>query len=578
MSLPQSSKEKSARIDWGYIRRPAPTVRWRTALWIIAALTVFVPLTGMTIAAAFRGEPPKPLVMAASRGPLASAHAGLDLQCEACHQPFERISGGDWRGPLAPLFGGSSATVSTDEMHSELLNAKCITCHAGALHYAGVAHKQTCAGCHRDHQGRNFNLQQLADSTCTNCHSNLPQHPYAPSITSFATDHPDFRPVAEKSSEHHDRRLKFSHSRHLTAGMGVGSGKTFRETIPNPEERKRYMALLGISNENAVIRLDCAACHELDSSRTEGIPVGTQLSNEEQFAKATMNQLDRLPKEPLMPPRSDGQAFLPVNFEKHCKACHPLTVDDLGDRPVPHRAQPPELQEFLREVYSARYIQDKLRPLTDIKPTPGVERLDPLPDDLDPAAKKLARGKIEDQVTAAMQTLFGGNKTCLECHYAVTPEAEADAAPTPAPMFPTAIVPPQIPTIWMPRAQFDHSAHRAMTCAACHPAIYDAKTIYRTPTEEANAAREYGSSIGRDTQDPDIKYQHRPNLPSIATCQECHSPARTTDDGTKLGGVGHGCTECHNYHHVDRWLQGPGTPWNFPPKGGRSIKALLNTP
>src|SRR5689334_1486603 len=94
MSLPQTSKEKSARVDWGYVRRPSRLARVRGWLWLLAALLIAAPLTAATVVAALTDSAPKPLAVAASRGPVASPHAAWENNCEACHTSFTSIRTG----------------------------------------------------------------------------------------------------------------------------------------------------------------------------------------------------------------------------------------------------------------------------------------------------------------------------------------------------------------------------------------------------------------------------------------------------------------------------------------------------
>ena len=115
------------------------------------------------------------------------------------------------------------------------------------------------------------------------------------------------------------------------------------------------------------------------------------------------------------------------------------------------------------------------------------------------------RGKLAGRVADAKRTL---SATCGQCH-------STDAAGE--------VVPPNTPAMWQPRARFDHPSHRVMTCQQCHPGAF--------------------------RPDAGEKYQPPPDLPTIQSCQACHSPA---------GGVSHGCTDCHAYHHADRRLQGRG--------------------
>jgi hypothetical protein len=379
--LPRTSKDKSARVDWGYHARPSPTAATRRRLWAIAAVAVVVPLLAATAWAALAGGPPAPLAQAASRGELASPHAAFDANCEACHEPFRPTGGDGW---FARLTGDATAGHASD--------AKCEACHAGAAHHPRVPDGAAgaCADCHRDHRGRDASLVRLADADCTRCHANPTS---GAAVAAFPNGHPEFRAVSPKTdAEKHRRTLKFSHAVHMAAGMNVGTGYRFAD-IPDAVDRTRYMALLGETDPNAPVKLNCAACHRLDPARPDG--AAGKLSAAEEFSRDTRLTLVGLPKDAIQPARPAGAVFLPVVFETDCRACHPLTFDEsagLRDRHAPHRVQPADLDRFLHEVYAGRYVADQLKPPPEVDRGPG--RLDPRPGDLDPDAKALARKKI----------------------------------------------------------------------------------------------------------------------------------------------------------------------------------------
>lgn len=98
--LPKTSKEKSARVHWGYHARQNPIARTRGWLWLFAAAGVTLPLLVVTALSAVTGDVPNNLAASASRGPVASVHAGWDQQCEACHHPFRPIHGDSWASRL----------------------------------------------------------------------------------------------------------------------------------------------------------------------------------------------------------------------------------------------------------------------------------------------------------------------------------------------------------------------------------------------------------------------------------------------------------------------------------------------
>jgi hypothetical protein len=88
-----------------------------------------------------------------------------------------------------------------------------------------------------------------------------------------------------------------------------------------------------------------------------------------------------------------------------------------------------------------------------------------------------------------------------------------------------------VPNVWFLSAAFDHSAHRAVSCRDCH------ERAYRDSTQASHESKDV-------------------LIPSIKVCLECHGPSRRGDSGTRLGGAGSDCTECHRYHNGDAALLG----------------------
>jgi hypothetical protein len=78
-------------------------------------------------------------------GELTRAHASLEQSCESCHQP--------WSG------------VQAD---------RCLNCHGPVVlgkNHHGVA--QACSTCHREHQGRTFQLTKIELRQCLTCHGEV---------------------------------------------------------------------------------------------------------------------------------------------------------------------------------------------------------------------------------------------------------------------------------------------------------------------------------------------------------------------------------------------------------------------
>jgi hypothetical protein len=88
---------------------------------------------------------------------------------------------------------------------------------------------------------------------------------------------------------------------------------------------------------------------------------------------------------------------------------------------------------------------------------------------------------------------------CSKCHQLGAPAAAMVAR----------VAPSAIPSRWLDHARFDHDTHRMVECARCHA----------------------GAQRSEKTADVD--------LPSIATCRECHHAD---------GGARSDCALCHGYH------------------------------
>jgi hypothetical protein len=121
-----------------------------------------------------------------------------------------------------------------------------------------------------------------------------------------------------------------------------------------------------------------------------------------------------------------------------------------------------------------------------------------------PAARAIATSSTDWalQRTAEAERLLW-NKNCKFCH--ISTEHSGEGLPQ--------SVKAVIPARWFPRAEFDHEAHRMLTCVACH------------------------STIPNSSKTSDI------NLPGVALCRQCHKEA-----GASRQAAEGRCFECHSYH------------------------------
>jgi hypothetical protein len=484
----ETGKQRAIRIPLDYFKRPDAMSRWKlrlTALALVLALGWWA--SGFVTSDDGR--------LRYSRGPVAAVHATWEANCEACHVPFAPIHGASWSTSLMRRVGMSSPES----------NSRCEHCHAGPTHHANQKKSDTptCGWCHHDHQGREASLVRLPDKDCTNCHENLAAHmngrpQYQASITRFDREHhPPFR-FAEDPG-----KLKFNHKIHLASGMEGANWKL--SDIRDPQERDRYRRLqpAGQTSDAALVQLTCSSCHVLDRADLSA-------------STAALRGL---------PVRAAGDVMLPISYENHCRACHPLTFEPKSPAlTIPHRLQPRQVHDFLWGAYAEEELRKKdrdlLRPTR--RPMPGTkvaEQESGIEKELvAKVGSKMEAFLYLDKVEDADRKVFLGKQTCGECHVYERSRNQ---------IVPDRIVPPEVPEVWLKHAVFNHAAHRALDCLACHA---QAKT----------------SAVSGDVL-----------LPDINTCFECHSP-QSYRDGKIRGGARFDCTECHRYHHGENPLQGIG--------------------
>jgi hypothetical protein len=217
-----------------------------------------------------------------------------------------------------------------------------------------------------------------------------------------------------------------------------------------------------------------------------------------------------------------GRYMLPIRFDKHCGACHPLlvTVKTPGGAPELRQAAEKFAREPVRHPQSgetARTVRALLRELyldfarrfpaalapgaraEPERPLPGSWRGRPVSD------KEL--NWLQGQVNHGERLLFDGPGGCRRCHEEKAgPAGRSDGLPD--------FVKPDIPMRWFNHSVFNHEAHRMLTCTECHP---------------GNPA----------WKSEDSKAKLDMLLPKLADCRRCHGNAP---------GARADCAECHTYH------------------------------
>lgn len=462
-----ASKTRVERIPLTYYYRNDPVDKTKIALTIAAILGF-----GAWAAYGLVADPKQH-----SPGAVASVHTMWNTQCAACHKDFEPTSGDSFA-----LFGGASR-------HGAV---QCTQCHAGGAHHANLkGEEQACASCHREHRGLDARLTLVADANCTSCHRDLTSHaldtaklatqkPLAnTAIRSFVDGHPEFRSLTKADPG----RLKFSHARHMALGQKLATNdKELPKKLSDLPEGFRPTYAAWAAADSGVIQLQCASCHET------GAPEGA--------------------------PPTAGDYMQPVNFERHCAACHqqtyaPVAAAEAPLETMPHGLSPEQMLRAVKGEIIERYLERNAQ-------QPAVVEADPL--------GFPGKNKKEDTAETAAylaEHLPGVERMlrdrCLQCHAF---PAGSKHSPLTSPLVPT-----EVPSVWLTNASFDHRAHRAVSCLDCH----------------AQAAATW--KPGTPTLDDD-----QVMIAGYESCVKCHAPQ--VAGGTS--GARFDCIACHRYHGADK--------------------------
>src|SRR5262249_23650134 len=157
----------------------------------------------------------------------------------------------------------------------------------------------------------------------------------------------------------------------------------------------------------------------------------------------------------VLPARPAGAYFLPVNYEAHCRACHPLRAPEDTSRgivvpgfAISHRKQGSELLDELDGGYLRGLIAKNPPPLAMPMGPGGRVEPRPVPE---PVASNLRNEADRMTVRALVHLTTAGG--CAKCHD--TPNDKVTQVPN--------------RTVWFQASVFSHASHRSATCATCHP-------------------------------------------------------------------------------------------------------------
>ena len=500
----EDGKNKALRIDLGYYRRRSwlGTFRWfAISVGFILSLLYGTWVLSLERNATTAGRDNRSAQL--STGSLALVHAHIENDCQSCHSEQFGIA-------LA-----HDAWQRLPEGRLNLQEKKCNdSCHTVDRHFRAMLTSpemdQDCARCHRDHLGRANLLEAVKSVVCTECHANLTAacvssatSTLLPAVGNFSIEsHGIPVPVEnaqhEKSPEHpvsksqfrsllSDRgRVKFDHTQHMQPGQVDPTSRGGFQLSMLPEEHRKVYAESG-QQDNDLVQLKCESCH---------IP-GAIAESTNQSAIAR-----------------EERRYAPINFNKHCEACHQISFAGQGPKhlPLPHVAQHEEFADLLEAK------QD------DGTPTGKVVARS---DQANSGTSKSIKLK-DERNEAGVEAVF---IKCQQCHLEeeLRPEVIARAL--------VGTLEPLIPQRWLQYGYFNHAAHDNITrCAYCHPMptgtgepLDQKQVLIRGPESCVGCHRAVGS----------------PTPPEFATAAKRiklfgkkHQPTWASSE----------CIECHRYH------------------------------
>jgi hypothetical protein len=482
--MPSDFRDPKTLAQWielDYHTRNRWLRRWQT--W----LTVGTLLVGGAIAGVYAVLPHAQQSYQA--GSLSAAHALFSDDCRQCHTQAFRTT---------HRFVDPSATT--------VLDTACEQCHAGPPHnepFVLARDKERCAECHHEHHGRDF-LARVSDNECVDCHGAIHAHsargkgsPFK-DVSDFPANHPPLQMSPDKG--------------HPVTETGADRGSLYFNHKAHLNNEKVVVAL----DQGGTRLLECADCHRTDAGKL----VAGEAGKPPRFELAEKPRLDEA-----------GRYMQPIRYDRHCQACHPLSVRLTGvfegkeaqeaeewfrKQVLPHPGRG-QTAEVVRGVISDRLFElvrrhPGLAPETD---GPGIPRP---PEDVTESQWRWVQKKTESagefvfwkeqkkRVDAGEFQLSGG---CRLCH-ALKKPADAAQAPDALPV----VIPPNLPQQWWVHARFDHQRHRMVQCTECHA----------------------GATTSEKTADVLLP-------PDLNLCAQCHSAEARGSAAAR-----HDCIECHRYH------------------------------
>jgi hypothetical protein len=194
-------------------------------------------------------------------------------------------------------------------------------------------------------------------------------------------------------------------------------------------------------------------------------------------------------------------------MEKNCSRCHSLRFDENDPTTTVPHGDIDGVYSTLIAHFSRRFLEGDTG---NLRTSQRARRPGGLADALTRQDQTRARDWAEQQSLLAARDLFE-RRVCVDCH-------EVTKIPNLPGIQQWKVEPVKLTQTWMPRARFDHQAHKTTECVACHAG--------------ANVSKTSGDVL----------------MPAISECRTCHAGANSKD---KLPSD---CLMCHQFHLPGRGL------------------------
>lgn len=402
--------------------------------------------------------------------------------CEKCHLPNVPIRKDAWGGDL----------IHNIAKNNQQCNG---TCHTVTDHFAShtkgeFLESESCSTCHREHLGFDRSLVEVPDNDCSRCHAKLSSVALVQigkttdNVSNFSDNHAEFESLKQDPGT-----ILFSHIQHMRPGQPKSNGGKDAKRLDMLPERFRKLYKDRVDADK-FIQLTCRDCH----SRDVELKGYEELELSESVPVAGVQS-------------STHMLYKPIEFEKHCVACHDLDGVPHGlDRPQTNHAINTLLPVKLLEFIKNRFNEVDLEIQTDR------------------AIGKEMEEEIINRETRLRAIQGDGGNTCKKCHQ-LAQDSNSESI----------VMPTNLNQKWLRNAAFTHGAHLMVSCKECHAEAYKSSNDLFDSTANTNSHEEARQVM----------------IAGIKKCRVCHiqdAEKRSQSFGNNKHVASADCVDCHRYH------------------------------